>query len=64
MHTFLRNQMEKGLLADYHIYIIEQTDDKRKLNRGKLLNIGFDLARNGSCRALQLKLYAAPNAQL
>jgi len=43
--------MEKGLLADYHIYIIEQTDDKRKFNRGKLLNIGFDLARKGSCRA-------------
>jgi len=43
--------MEKGLLADYHIYIIEQTDDKRKFNRGKPINIGFDLARKGSFRA-------------
>lgn len=51
MHTFLRNQLKKGLLADYHIYIVEQTDDGRKFNRGKLLNIGFDLARKGTCRS-------------
>jgi len=51
MHTFLRNQLKKGLLADYHIYIIEQSSDGRKFNRGKLLNIGFDLARKGTCRS-------------
>ena len=28
----------------FHIYIIEQSDDGRKFNRGKLLNIGFQLA--------------------
>jgi predicted glycosyltransferase involved in capsule biosynthesis len=28
----------------YHIYIIEQSADGRKFNRGKLLNIGFTLA--------------------
>lgn len=28
----------------FHIYIIEQSDDSRKFNRGKLLNIGFQLA--------------------
>ena len=34
--------------ASFHIYIIEQSDDKRKFNRGKLLNVGFDLAiKNG-----------------
>lgn len=32
-------------LEDYHIYIVEQTNDKRKFNRGKLLNIGFDYAK-------------------
>ncbi|EWM21309.1 beta- -galactosyltransferase 3 [Nannochloropsis gaditana] len=28
----------------YHIYIVEQSKDGRKFNRGKLLNIGFDVA--------------------
>jgi hypothetical protein len=28
----------------FKIFIIEQSDDGRKFNRGKLLNIGFDLA--------------------
>ena len=28
----------------FHIFIIEQSDDNRKFNRGKLLNIGFDIA--------------------
>jgi hypothetical protein len=27
-----------------HIFIVEQSADDRKFNRGKLLNIGFDLA--------------------
>lgn len=29
---------------DYKIFIIEQSEDGRKFNRGQLLNIGFDLA--------------------
>eukprot|EP01036_Dinobryon_divergens_P027905 gene27905-36762_t len=28
----------------FHIFIIEQSDDNRKFNRGKLLNIGYDIA--------------------
>ena len=34
----------KGV-STFHIYIIEQSNDGRKFNRGKLLNIGFDLAK-------------------
>ena len=30
----------------FHIFIIEQSNDGRKFNRGKLLNIGFDLAKH------------------
>ena len=29
---------------------MEQSDDGRKFNRGKLLNIGFDIARKNKCR--------------
>lgn len=29
---------------NFKLFIIEQSDDGRKFNRGKLLNIGFDLA--------------------
>ena len=29
----------------FKIFIIEQSDDGRKFNRGKLLNVGYDLAR-------------------
>lgn len=32
--------------ATFHIFIIEQSLDSRKFNRGKLLNAGFDIARN------------------
>ena len=32
--------------VDYRIYIIEQSNDKRKFNRGKLLNIGYDIAKS------------------
>lgn len=35
--------------SSYHIYIIEQSNDKRKFNRGKLLNIGFELAKKEGC---------------
>lgn len=38
--------MEKYLDNIYYkIFVIEQTDDKRKFNRGQLLNIGFEYAR-------------------
>jgi N-terminal region of glycosyl transferase group 7/WW domain/N-terminal domain of galactosyltransferase len=32
-------------ISNFHVYIIEQSNDGLKFNRGKLLNIGFDLAR-------------------
>lgn len=32
----------------FHIFIIEQSNDNRRFNRGKLLNIGFDLAKKQS----------------
>ena len=31
-------------MVPFHIFIIEQSDDGRKFNRGKLLNIGFKIA--------------------
>lgn len=33
----------------FKIYIIEQSNDARKFNRGKLLNIGFKIASNEGC---------------
>ena len=46
MIRFLNNlQHKEKKISDFHIYIVEQSDDGRKFNRGKLLNIGFDLAR-------------------
>jgi N-terminal region of glycosyl transferase group 7/N-terminal domain of galactosyltransferase/WW domain len=45
MHKFLSNLQSKRRISDYHIYIVEQSDDGRKFNRGKLLNIGFECAR-------------------
>ena len=44
MKLFLEGLVSSGRIRDYHIYVIEQTDDGRKFNRGKLLNIGFDFA--------------------
>jgi hypothetical protein len=45
----LQNKERK--ISDFHIYIVEQSDDRRKFNRGKLLNIGFDLARKHKPRS-------------
>jgi hypothetical protein len=45
MIQFLKQLKRQSKVSDYHIYIIEQSDDQRKFNRGKLLNIGFDLAK-------------------
>jgi hypothetical protein len=39
MNNYLNNM-------DYKIFIIEQSDDGRKFNRGALLNIGFKLSEN------------------
>ena len=36
---------------DYRIYIIEQSADGRKFNRGQLLNAGYVLARRDGCDA-------------
>jgi N-terminal domain of galactosyltransferase/N-terminal region of glycosyl transferase group 7/WW domain len=44
MHTFFAKLIKARKVSDYHIYIVEQSNDGRKFNRGKLLNIGFDLA--------------------
>lgn len=32
-------------ISTFHIYIVEQSSDGYKFNRGKLLNIGFDIAK-------------------
>ena len=45
MLQFLSKLQIAGSISGYHIYIVEQSDDQRKFNRGKLLNIGYDLAR-------------------
>jgi hypothetical protein len=39
---------------EFRIYIIEQSNDGRKFNRGKLLNIGFDLAKKDGCDTIIL----------
>lgn len=44
MKMFLDDLVASNKIQDYHIYIIEQSDDNRKFNRGKLLNIGFNFA--------------------
>ena len=44
MKQFLGKLVTAQKIQDYHIYIIEQSNDERKFNRGKLLNIGFDYA--------------------
>mmetsp|Transcript_64833 Transcript_64833/g.76113 ORF Transcript_64833/g.76113 Transcript_64833/m.76113 type:complete len:402 (-) Transcript_64833:461-1666(-) len=45
MTSFLSKLVKAGKCQDFHIYIIDQSDDGRKFNRGKLLNIGFDIAK-------------------
>lgn len=47
METF----MGKHGITSYRLYIVEQSIDGRKFNRGKLLNIGFDLAMREGCVA-------------
>lgn len=50
MKHYLSNLVTNNKLQDYHIYIIEQSNDQRKFNRGKLLNIGFDYALKRSVK--------------
>lgn len=38
-------------VEEFRVYVVEQSADNRKFNRGKLLNIGFDLARQEGCAA-------------
>lgn len=38
-------------MEGFRVYVVEQSADGRKFNRGKLLNIGFDLARQEGCAA-------------
>ncbi len=42
--------LSKARNSQFRIYIVEQSNDNRKFNRGKLLNIGFDLARRDQCK--------------
>ena len=42
MTSFLSNTNSN---TNFKIFIIEQSNDERKFNRGKLLNIGFDIAK-------------------
>lgn len=46
MVKFLTKLKNLGSVSDFHVYVVEQSADDRKFNRGKLLNIGFDLARH------------------
>ncbi|CAM9815889.1 unnamed protein product, partial [Hapterophycus canaliculatus] len=44
-----------GAVRGFRVYVVEQSsDDGLKFNRGKLLNIGFDLARREGCGAFLL----------
>lgn len=45
MLSFLQRALNGRRIKNYHVYIVEQSDDGRKFNRGKLLNVGFDQAR-------------------
>lgn len=45
----------EGAVGGFRVYVVEQSaDDGLKFNRGKLLNIGFDLARREGCGAFLL----------
>lgn len=50
MMKFLAKCKNDGIVSDYHLYIVEQSNDGYKFNRGKLLNIGFEFARKSGRR--------------
>lgn len=60
MESFLARAVAGGAAAEgsvegFRVYVVEQSaDDGLKFNRGKLLNIGFDLARQDGCGAFLL----------
>jgi N-terminal region of glycosyl transferase group 7/N-terminal domain of galactosyltransferase/WW domain len=62
MLKFLSDMQSRHMIYDYHIYIVEQSNDERKFNRGKLLNIGFDYARKKSAKAAAAAAGAASAA--
>lgn len=43
---YCNDSPQVNICSAFHIFIIEQSADGRKFNRGKLLNAGFDIARN------------------
>lgn len=45
MTQYLRSSAIKPTLQTFHMFIVEQTHDTYKFNRGKLLNAGFVLAQ-------------------
>ena len=48
--SYMLGYMSRSLVP-FHIYIIEQShNDGRKFNRGKLLNIGYNIAKKGKER--------------
>ena len=51
MEEFLSKAVDgsAGGVREFRVYVVEQSADSRKFNRGKLLNIGFDLARQEGC---------------
>jgi predicted glycosyltransferase involved in capsule biosynthesis len=52
MVQFLSNKPPNSIASytyTFEIYIIQQSNDNRKFNRGKLLNIGYDIARRNDC---------------
>ena len=63
MIGFLSNLQRLQKISDFHIYIVEQSDDQRKFNRGKLLNIGFDLARKYGNKQQQQQQQQQQNRQ-
>ncbi|KAG5182351.1 galactosyl transferase [Tribonema minus] len=51
--------------VEFHIFIVEQSEDGRKFNRGKLLNIGYDIAKNDGYNTLVLHdVDLLPSAEL
>ena len=49
LHRFVKYFQKYLKGVDYMIYVIEQSDDNRKFNRGALLNIGFLKAEEDGC---------------
>jgi hypothetical protein len=46
MVQFLEKCVSHKRIKDYYIYVIEQTDDGKKFNRGMLMNVGFEYSNN------------------